>query len=342
MGVTKVTWLLLGLSACIVGEDASNDVVALDRKKEGTDLERVVLGRLYQNGHWMLPAADTYGADHTADTIDRRIAYVCDALVKLEPTYVSGLIRLAWDDVVTDDMKRIFNGVRQCVRSQVDHPVKFDVVLNAKHFSEPRSSADNPANGVSSKQEGSDRIKERLRTATRELAPDIWFFDFYTVPFNQTSESYFPGAIRDGIDWIHHDGKKVGGNAWGNNVPDDTDLIAVPLIGGFEGRTDEIAKLQAQAPTLVHIRNDPQVCDSEGLERFRYLPDRRKSVLENHASKQADLNVGYMYPLFFPLSATAECAPPNTPQVAYDAVADGALQTIRDSLDRHAYRPRVR
>lgn len=341
MTVAKVTCVLLGLSACIVGDGAEDDVVSLEKKKEGTEYERVVLGRMYQTERWMLPAADTY-ATHLPNVVDRRIAYVCDALVKLKPTYVSGLVRLAWETPISDDMRTIFNGVRQCVRAKVNHPVKFDVVLNALHFSERRQDAGNPEDGVASKEEGSERIKTRLRTATAALAPDIWFFDFYTVPFNSDAQPYFPGAVADGIDWIHGDGKKVGGNAWGKNIPNGTDLIAVPLIGGFAESAEQIAALTKQVPTLVHIRNDPHVCGSEGLTWFEGTPDRRASTLQNHASKQAELNVGYMYPLFFPLSAIGDCAPPNTPQVAYDALVDGNLTKMRDLMDRHAYRPRVR
>lgn len=341
MDVAKVTCVLLGLSACIVGEDAEDDVVSLEKKKEGAEYERVVLGRMYHTERWMLPAADTY-APHLATVAERRIAYVCDALVKLKPTYVSGLVRLAWDTPISDDMRTIFNGVRQCVRSKVNHPVKFDVVLNALHFTERRQDANKPEDGVTSKEEGSERIKTRLKEASAAFAPDIWFFDFYTVPFNSDAQPYFEGAMRDGIDWIHNvDRKKVGGNAWGKNIPDGTDLIAVPLIGGFADSADQIAALTKQVPTLVHIRNDPHICDSEGLAWFSGGPDRRASSLQNHASKQAGLNVGYMYPLFFPLSATAECAPPNTPQVAYDAVLDGNLGKMRDLMDRYAYRPRV-
>jgi hypothetical protein len=128
--------------------------------------------------------------------------------------------------------------------------------------------------------------------------------------------------------------------AWSSDLPPHSDFAAIPLIGGIEDQKDKIAKLQAQKPTLMHIRNDPQVCDSEGLEWFEYTSERRGDVIANHASKQAELNAGYMYPAFFPLSATPECAPPGAKQVAYDAKADGLVNRIKTIMDREAYRPR--
>lgn len=127
---------------------------------------------------------------------------------------------------------------------------------------------------------------------------------------------------------------------WGSTLPPRSDFGAIPLIGGIAGQKDKIAKLQAQKPTLIHIRNDPQVCDSEGLAWFTYSPERRGDMIANHASKQAELNAAYMYPAFFPLSATPECAKPGEKQVAYDVKADGLVNRMKTIMDREACRPR--
>src|SRR5688572_747643 len=68
-------------TSCVVGDEPDN--VLDDTTRAGraptTIYKRVVLGRLYQTSNWMLPAADTYRPD-LPDVVDRRIAYVCDAI----------------------------------------------------------------------------------------------------------------------------------------------------------------------------------------------------------------------------------------------------------------------
>jgi hypothetical protein len=328
------------LSSCLVGDDAATDADDELRGGTGNLYSRIVIGRLYQTERWMLPQADGYRPEQYPTIPQRRIAYVCDALARLEPTYVSGLVRLSWDTVITDEMRTIYRGVKSCLRDKLKRPVRFDVVLNALHYSEPR--ATDPKNGVSSNQEGSERLRARLRSGNNLLEPDLWFFDFYTVPFNNNTQHWFAGAMRDGIDVIHRDKLLVGGNVWGRSVPAGTDFAAIPLTGGFAGSQDQIAALQKDVPTFVHIRNDPHICDSEGLDWFEWTDTRRDDAITNHASRQAALNVGYMFPVFFPLSATGECAPPGEAQVAYDAAADGMLARIKATMDRHQYRPRVK
>jgi hypothetical protein len=340
----KLVIAALLCASCVVGDEPDPDTSLDDTTRAGraptTIYKRVVLGRLYQTSHWMLPAADTYRPD-LPDVVDRRIAYVCDAIAPLKPTYVSGLIRLSWDTPITDEMQRIFRGFKQCIRARVTaHPVKFDVVLNAKHYTEPRKEAETPEDGVASPEEGRDRLYERMRTGNDAFDPDIWFFDFYSQPFNDNSTNWHKRALADGITRIHGGNRLVGGNVWGYQVPPGSDFAAIPLIGGVEGNEDKIAKLQAQKPTLMHIRNDPQVCDSEGLEWFTYGPQRRGDMIANVAAKQATVNAAYMYPAFFPLSATADCAPPGVKQFAYDAKADGILGRLGTIMDREAYRPR--
>jgi hypothetical protein len=61
-------------------------------------------------------------------------------------------------------------------------------------------------------------------------------------------------------------------------------------------------------------------------------------MFANHASKQADNNIGYMYPVFFPLSGTPQCS--NVPQHAYDVKGDGLQNRMKDVMDRFQYRPR--
>jgi hypothetical protein len=330
--------LAILLAGCVVGDE--DDTLLIEGKRgTGNLFERVVLGRLYQDGRWMVPAADMYKATEIADVNARRVAYACDTIAPLKPTYVSGLVRLAWNSTITPEIKFVFNGVKACIRQRVGHTVRFDVALNAKHYTEPSSKAEKPEDGVKSVEEGIARLKERLRTGNAELDPEVWFFDFYSQPFNDKSTPWHTGALRDGINRIRASGRFVGGNIWGQQAPDGSDFITVPLNGGLDANLDKLDHLQSRLPTLMHIRNDPHICDSEGLDWFKYTPDRRADMFANHASKQSDLNVGYMYPVFFPLSGTPKCAP-DVPQHAYDVKADNQLNRMQAVMDRFQYRPR--
>lgn len=354
---TPLAFLLLcsSLFGCVAQVDAPADEEIFsvsEELRDGRLLERVVLGRMYQKGRWMIPEADIdRGAGGTR--ADRRIAYVCQALAVLQPTYVSGLIRLSYDTEITDEMIEIFQGVKDCVAFTVAHPVRFDVVLNAEHFTMPRgvirrenreerararAEGREPKlitwTGVTSDRDGRERVLSRLRSANRAFHPDIWFFDFYTNPFNQHAHRWYTRPMRDAMRWIHQHDQLVGGNAWGQSVPRGTDFAAIPLEDDLNDESERIAAIQEQVPTLVHIRNDPHIPGSAGRRWFQWEPEERASWIRRRASKQSEFGVGLMYNLFFPLT------PPGPDQQSYDAVADGLVDRMADIMDENPYRPR--
>ncbi|NUO49187.1 MAG: hypothetical protein HOV80_10065, partial [Polyangiaceae bacterium] len=118
-------------------EIAESNEAAFDKSDLPETFRRVVIGRIYQHEDWTLPSADSYQFDKYPDLRARRIAYVCDTLVKLRPTYVSGLLRLDADEELSAEQKAVYKGIVHCVKKKVDtHPVRFDIVLNAKHYTE--------------------------------------------------------------------------------------------------------------------------------------------------------------------------------------------------------------
>lgn len=275
-------------------------------------LRHVVIARMYQANVWTIPAADTYHSDRYPNVLDRRIAYVCGALAYLRPGYVSGLIRLDWLPLAprqATEQAYVFDGVRRCVRDKVGQHVRFDVVLNALHYTDPHPTNPKPGQAVPDAKAGADRLRERLRTAQDTFHPDGWFFDFYASPYKKGTQR-FPEALEAGIRWIHDDkalGKPkprqfVGGTLWGTEVPvpPGSDFIAITDRGGMDYTRHLVEHFGPRnVPILMHIDNDPQNPDSQGSQFYDGTRDR-KAVLQRHAHGQSN-GYTYMFPVFFPL-----------------------------------------
>ena len=306
---------------CVAPVDEADDAIGdtsqlLTHEQVRNSLRRVVIARMYQHDDWTLPAADVYRPDLYADVIDRRVHYVCDAIAPLQPTFVSGLVRVDATETLNAEQIAVFKGVRRCIRARSHHerPVQFDVVLNALHYADPDFVANADA--------GRQLIRARLRSLDDAVHPDAWFFDFYTVPFNKSDKDYLPEAMRAGMRWIHEHGQLVGGNVWGRNVPTGTDYVALPNTGNWR---DQLTSLRnkGDVPVMMHIQNDPQIPDSKGLAFIASERAERKQTVRRHAEMQEELGFGYMYPVFFPM--WFEQIGGKRYSFSYDAAQDGNM-----------------
>lgn len=284
---------------------------------------RVVMGRIYQHDKWTLPAADTYQADRFATVFERRVAYVCDTYAALDPTFVSGLVRLDDDETVDGERVETFKAIRQCIRERVTgHVVRFDVVLNALQYSDPDT--------IPTAAKGAELLQQRLEEVRTKLDPDFYFFDFFTVPFNRHDKDWHADAISRGMDWIHAHDRFVGGNFWGKNVPKGTDFAAVDDSGGIDDTRAQSAAILANGggklPLVIHVRNDPQVPGSEGLKFISGDLAYRRSVVTSEAALSSDLGCSYGLPVFFPLRID------GADRFAYDARQDGAMLEVLQKL----------
>jgi hypothetical protein len=262
-------------------------------------LDRVVIARMYQNGSWTIPAAQNF-------TPERKIEYVCQALAYLKPTYVSGLVRLDWkkDSPHLDEQVKVFNGVRECVHREVNNDVKFDIVLNALHYTDSKYD-------IPDAKAGTERMRERLRTAQAAFHPDGWFFDFYANPYKDGKDGShrFPGPLENGITWIHDKKQFVGGTIWGidHELPPHSDFFAVTDRGGPDYTKDLVKGLKREhqhTPVLMHIDNDPKNTDQGEKEsqnsKFWRGSDqyREKEIRQQFDDRQVGYR--YMFPVFFP------------------------------------------
>jgi hypothetical protein len=318
---------LATLGGCLVGE-ADPEEVALYSKNP--TLDRVVIARIYQKTDWTLPEAGTTPA--------QRIAYVCDRIKPLHPTYVSGLIRLDDDAPMTADQVAIFEGIRQCMPD-----AKFDIVLNAEHYTDNQRHASG-IEALHALQHRADEIKA--------LGADIVFFDFFNVAYNSSPEhkGWYTDALTRGTDYIKSIGLKVAGNVWGFDLPPNTDFVALdnfdrndasPPIAGFDFDKQQIAKFRGK-PVMIHIENNPQKKDSKGLDFIDGSPAYRAGVVDKFAGKQSQVGFSYMFPVFFPLKCCVgtlcgpdKCDEHPSDRISYDASLDpGMMQKIKTGLGK--------
>lgn len=312
--------------ACTTSSDVESNGVtdsALDANDAKPAFRRVVMGRIYQHDAWTLPAADTYRPDLYSTVFERRVAYVCDTYAALDPTYVSGLVRLDEDETVDGERIETFKAVRNCIRQRTTgHAVRFDVVLNALQYSDPDT--------VPSAARGAAMLEERLAEVNAKLSPDFVFFDFYTVPFNRHDKDWYSSAIAHGMDYVHAHGQLVGGNVWGKSVPPGTDFAAVDDSGGLDDVREQSKAILERAPKgmplVIHVRNDPQVPGSEGLRFIGGDLAYRKDVVTSESGLARDLGCTYGLPVFFPLLID------GPKRIAYDARADGAMLDVLGRL----------
>lgn len=311
-----VALALVGLTACELGTvDPEDDLTTISAQSDL--MKRVVLGRLYQKKDWTLP--------HAGATPAERVTYVCNVLTKLRPTYVSGLIRLDDDAPLTPDQIEVFRGVQGCLPN-----ARFDVVLNAEHYSDPRRHA--------SGREAEAALRARGEEIKNTLRADIVFFDFFSSPYNDDHDGWYRDALTDGTRYLRKTlGLKVGGNVWGLDIPPGSDFVALDNFDrqhhdGYAFNKMQIDAFDGRVPVLLHVENNPQKPGSKGLMYMNGDADYRRGVIAKFAGDQRSERFSYMFPVFFPLECCAggQCGPDKcddmpSDRLAYDASRDGNL-----------------
>jgi hypothetical protein len=319
--------LLLCLVGCIVGdeEEAPDDITTIEA---GSDLmKRVVIGRLYQKADFTLT--------NVGASAGERITYACNVLKQLRPTYVSGLVRIDDDNPIPAEVVTVFNGIRACLPG-----AKFDVVLNAEHYTDPKRHP----NG----QVARDALKRRADEVKNVMHADIVFFDFFNSPYNAGHENWYRDALTDGVRYIRKTlGMRVGGNVWGLDLPPGSDFVALDnfdrgAVDGYAYNKKQIDKFRGRVPILLHIENNPQKRDSKGLDWINNGTEYRKNIIARMSGDQAKEHFSYMFPVFFPLQCctAAGCGPDKcddnpSARLAYDASRDGnMLQKMAEGLGK--------
>ena len=272
----------------------------------GQVMRRVVHARAFQHLRWTI--------DHeTPEAVGR-------ALASLRPTYVSGLVRVANDEMLSPAQVRNFDTIRRIVREASPECV-FDVVLNGQQYETPAA------------------MRNKMRAVDEALGPDAWFFDFFYSAYTHG----FRNPLDASVEWAHEHRQYIGGNTTGDQSVPRSDFAALSPVshagmvadGTLDLKRDEILRLHQRGfPVLMHINNDPHFAPTtescyfmgaSGIARFDWGYHRRVQWITERARDQSDWHFHFMYPVYFP-----ECPIWHS----YNAPRDGMMMDVFADLVR--------
>lgn len=255
--------LLLPLAACgDDGGDGGDDV-------SGPNMTRIAQARAFQNARISVP-------HETPQSLG-------EALAKLEPTWVTGLVRIQKSRTPADSMVSGYKTIHDIVVKQ-SPDAQFDVVLNALDFTAPA------------------QVQNKMANMREKFDLDGWFFDFLTPAYDKR-----PEVVKAAIADAHEHGEFVGGNAfgWGKKpkkfrVPPDLDFLAVSDTG-FRLDLSAVRTLAKKVPIVFHLANSPGNVHGEGCTYIkRYSSGQRVAYVRRRARQQSHNHFHFAYPTFFP------------------------------------------
>ena len=259
------------------------------------NFNRVVISRVYQQKQWTLPSENP--------------VTVAQAIASLNPTFVTGLIRLSDTTNLTSQMIVDYNTIRDLVL-QANPNTKFDIVLNANEYNT------------------SAELITKFQAINSQIHVDAFYFDFY-MPGYQAH----PQVVEDAISYAHSQGQFVGGDVFGGvGIPPASDYV-VCCEANFTIDAGHLAHLRSTLgpnfPILVHINNNPQGGPTTECCVFMnsYNTEQRIAYIIQLAENQAPLGYVLEYSPFFPMCPTSN---------SYDALQDGPMfATIQTLMNQY-------
>ena len=255
--------------------------------------QRIVQARIFHAGDWTLN-----GSSQTPSTVGRTLA-------SLQPTFLTGLLRISNEGTVSLTEAEAFETVRRSVLS-ANKTCRFDVVLNM--------------HGVTS----ADAIALRIKTISARIHPDAW--TFYVSP---DATSITPSVFAEGIACAHSLGEMVGYDGPLSLIPGGVDFIVVRAWDLNVNRKEiDLLKEQERIPLVVELPTS--FGDKPYRDAVRYVDrmesNERAAILTTLAEKQNSWGYRFAYPVFYPL---------HPGRSAFDSTKDGTiLITIRSLMAR--------
>lgn len=275
-----------------------------DDDAAGPDMTRIAYARTYQNGKFTVPKESA--------------ASIGEALARLEPTWVAGLLRLRIKDTISEDEASDYAEIRKAVRAKSPN-AQFGVELNALDYTTP------------------EEVEDKMRDVRSAVDNDGWYFDFFTPAYEKR-----PEVVRAAISEAHDNGEWIGGNTFGWEK--DPENPVVPPGSDFLGVSDEnfrldlaaVRKLAKHVPVVFHLRNNPGKPRSEGcVFKNRFTTAERERYVRRRAREQKRADFHFAYPVLFP---TCLASGRHTAHdiVSFNSIRDGTmLRTIESLMGKH-------
>ena len=255
--------------------------------------QRVVQARLFHDGTWTLD-----GNSQTPVTAARTLA-------SLQPSFITGLIRLPDHGVLSNAEVEAFSTVRSAVLA-ANKNCRFDVLINA------------------GEEHSSEVFVRRMKEFSALIHPDAW--TFYVDP---DTDAIAPEVFQEGVAAAHAAGQMVGYDGPLSLIPEGMDFIVIRAWDLKVNRrqidllrSKQHVPLIVELPTTFGTKNSPEV--------ISYVEEMdtsdRAALMTELAENQGPWGYRLAYPVFYPLYPARH---------AFDATKDNILLvSIRALLAR--------
>ena len=277
------------------GEESINKPLSSFALKASTKaiFQRIVQARLFQSGTWTL-------ADNSQTTMT-----AARTLASLQPTFISGLLRLPDHGELSDAEAEAYASVRATVLAS-SKTCRFDVLINAGEEQSP------------------EIFVQRIKEFNVRIHPDSW--TFYVSP---ETRAISPEVFVEGIAEAHAEGQMVGYDGPLSLIPEGVDFIVI-RAWNFKVNHEEIDLLRAKQRVPLIVELPTTFGNKEYSEVIAYVEEMgsqdRVSRITELAENQYSWGYRFAYPIFYPLYPARH---------AFDATKDNILLvSIRALLSR--------
>jgi hypothetical protein len=253
---------------------------------------RPVIARVYSFNQWTLP-------DENATTVGGAIA-------SLKPSFVSGLIRLEYNNLtISPRMAQDYNTIREIVLSS-SPDAEFDIWLRANQY-----------NSTSS------LIAAMQSVLSRNISFDAFSFD--------NLYSLSPAEQAAVLSTAHAAGKLVGGSWAGPTVPAVTFDYLMTTDTMLQISSSAVAQIESfGAPVMLQINNGPIPVDVNNETEhydwnFVWSDQQKSAFLTQAAENQSTDGYYFMYPVFWPAGSV-------TPPTYWDSLKDDSMLALMQTL----------
>jgi len=253
------------IMADAINEPLSQGVLKVSLKQI---FQRIVQARLFHAGSWTLG-----GSSQTPVTVARTLA-------SLEPSFVTGLLRLPDHGELSNAEEEAFATIRTAVL-EVKKNCRFDVLINVGDENSP------------------ELFVERMRGFAAQIHPDAW--TFYVSPETQTIS---PKVFAEGIAAAHAAGQLVGYDGPLSLIPEGVDYIVIRAWGLTINRKQiEVLREKQRVPLIVELPTT--FGNKASVDVISYVDEMessdRVSLMTRLAENQNSWGYRLAYPIFYPL-----------------------------------------
>ena len=226
-------------------------------------------------------------------------------LASLQPTFISGLLRLPDHGELSDAEAEAYASVRATVLAS-SKTCRFDVLINAGEEQSP------------------EIFVQRIKEFNVRIHPDSW--TFYVSP---ETRAISPEVFEEGIAEAHAEGQMVGYDGPLSLIPEGVDFIVI-RAWNFKVNHEEIDLLRAKQRVPLIVELPTTFGNKEYSEVIAYVEEMgsqdRVSRITELAENQYSWGYRFAYPIFYPLYPARH---------AFDATKDNILLvSIRALLSR--------